>query len=90
MDRRCDSVNLNICSPNEHVRDIERSNYTVKERTRSTLTVLPFRRITIIMVIQAVMLTILWLNSLPPMNGVSARLSPATIVTSKSTDARIH
>ena len=71
---------LHIYGRDEHVPTIERSNRTVKERCRAICNSLPYRRYTKLMVIMLVRFVIYWLNAIPPTTGVSATISPSSIV----------
>ena len=74
-------MSLNTCSKDEHVPDIERHIRTLKERTRAIYTMLPFKKMPDRLVIEMVYASNFWLNSFPPINGISDFLSPRTIVT---------
>ena len=39
-------ININACSNNEHVREIERLNQTVKESVRGVYSTIPFKKFT--------------------------------------------
>ena len=70
---------LHICSRGEHVPIVERSIRTIKERARSVLQGLPYRRIPRVM-IQSLMGQIAqWLNAFPSVNGLD-QPSPARLV----------
>ena len=84
------SVKLNICGPGEHVPDIERGIRTIKERTRSVATTLPFAKLPRSLLIHIVFFVMMWLNFLPPAHGTSNTLSPQAIVRGISADAKIH
>lgn len=83
MDGRKHGVPINVGSHGEHMNHIERYNRTAKERTRAVITVLPYRRVPREIVIYAILFSILWLNFVPPITGVSQRVSPSGIVTGK-------
>ena len=51
-------INLNACSNNEHVGEIERLNLTVKKRVRGIYNTLPFKKIPGRMIIELVDLII--------------------------------
>ena len=71
----------NLCSPGEHVPEVERSIRTIKERTRTMLHDLPFHTFPKLMVTGCVYSAVRLLNSLPAPNGVSSTLAPATLIT---------
>ena len=62
---------LNTTAQDEHVPDIERCIRTVKDRTRSTYNVLPYKHVPRLILIHLVKNSVLWLNALPAMDGVS-------------------
>ena len=74
---------MHIYGRGEHVPPIERSVRTIKERSRSTCSGLPFKRITILMVRSLIEAITEVLDAFPSKNGISDTLSPATIVEGK-------
>jgi hypothetical protein len=63
---------LDICGgANDHIPDIECFIRTVKDRSRSTYQMLPFKYIPRIVLIQLVKNVIFWLNSFPARDGIS-------------------
>jgi hypothetical protein len=74
-------IALNTCAPGEHVPEIERKIQTVKEQVHGIITTLPFQQIPTLIVINAVIFSVMWLNFFPPAGGVSTTLFPQTIVT---------
>ena len=72
---------LDIADTDSHVPEIERSIRTVKERVRSTLHGMPFKRVPRIMIRALAEFAVQSLNQLPAQNGVSPTLSPHTIMT---------
>lgn len=71
---------LNVMAPDDHQGDVERSIRTIKERVRSTIHGLPFRRFPKIMVKEIVKHAVKWLNVFPAKDGISDHLSPSNIV----------
>ncbi len=72
---------MNIMPADWTVGEIERSIRTIKERLRSTLHGLPFKRVPKLMICHMVDDVIRCLNIFPRCRGVSKTLSPAAIVT---------
>ena len=72
---------MNIVAAGEHVVNIERSNRTIKERTRCHVHRLPYIRYPKEMVIGCVIHIVKCLNQLPADDGISEDQSPATLVT---------
>jgi hypothetical protein len=83
-------IALNTTARDEHVGDIERFIRTLKERMRANYNTLPFTRIPTRLVIEMAKSCVFWLNSFPHPNGVSADLSPRTIITGQSIDFNRH
>jgi len=83
-------VDLNTASEDEHVPEIERYIRTVKEQTRSTYNMLPFRKLPSRMIIEIVKASVMWLNMFPAHDGISDTLSPRNIVTGQSVDYKRH
>ena len=83
-------VMVNTCRPGEHVPTIKRKIRTIKERVRSLILTLPFDSIPEVILVQAVIFSVMWLNFFCPKGGVSTRMSPQTIMTGFSPDASKH
>ena len=72
---------LNLSSKNEHVPEIKRCIRVVKEQARATRHRMPFSNIPKLLMIYIVFATVKMLNYFPTKGGVSANLSPCTIMT---------
>ena len=72
--------NLNTITRQDHVREVERSIWTVKEPVRCTLNGLPLKQIPKIMIKSMVIRIITQLKHLPKENGISTEISPNAIV----------
>ena len=83
-------IELECCSAQEHVPEIERSIRVIKERFRTLYHRLPFNAIPKVMVKVAAMECVKWLNSFPPRTGVSDFYSPRAIVTGRPIDYNRH
>jgi hypothetical protein len=81
---------LDTCGANDHIPDIELFIRTVKDRSRSTYRMLPFKYIPCIVLIQLVKNVIFWLNSFPARDGVSTTMSPRCIMTGQEIDYNKH
>ncbi len=75
---------------NENVGDVENAIKHVKERFRAICTTLPFRHISARMIIELVNFCIMWINAFQSSVGVSAELSPRTIMTGQKMDFTKH
>ena len=73
-------VALNIVPSDSHVGEVERSIRTIKDRLRSAVHGLPFKRYPKLMIRHLVSDAVRCLNQFPRKNGVSDTMSPATIV----------
>ena len=78
-------IGLHGVPADSHVGEVERSIRTVKERLRSCAHGLPFKRLPRLLVQYMVADTIRCLNQFPWPNGISATMSPASIVTGVGT-----
>jgi len=76
-------IDMNIVPADSHVGEIERSIRTIKERLRSCVHGLPFKRLPKLMITHLVSDVVRCLNQFPRKNGVSDSLSPACIVLGK-------
>ena len=74
-------IAMNVVPPDSHVGEVERSIRTIKERLRSCVHGLPFKRLPKLMIQSMVADAVRCLNSFPWRYGISATLSPTTIVT---------
>lgn len=81
---------LNVTAADEHVPEIERFIRTVKERTRCTYNGLPYKHMPPRMLVEMVYFNVFWINSFPPSDGVSATISPRTLMTGQSIDFQKH
>jgi hypothetical protein len=73
-------LDLNVLSEDEHVPEIERYIRTIKERVRGAQTTLPFPKLPGQMTVELVANCVFWLNVFPKIAGVSATLSPRTMI----------
>ena len=74
-------IRLNICAANEHILEIERYIITIKERVRSIVATLPFKRYPPRLIFEMVYNCIFWLNSFPRKDVIHATMSTSTIMT---------
>jgi acetolactate synthase regulatory subunit len=74
-------IQLNIIPADSHVGEVERSIRTIKERLRSCVHGLPFKRLPILLLTHMVSDVVRCLNMFPWTNGISTTLSPVSIVT---------
>jgi hypothetical protein len=83
-------VTLNTVSRDEHVPVVERRIRSIKERTRSTYNMMPFKKVPHQMIVQMVYHSNFWLNVFPPTDGVSGVTSPRELVTGLGIDYLKH
>jgi hypothetical protein len=83
-----DNIGLNIAATNEHVTEIERAIRTIKERNRSTVSGLPYKHYPTILKKALVSHAVSLLNMFPHTDGVSAIMSPRTILIPESPQLR--
>ena len=74
---------LHAYAREEHVPTIERPIRSIKERCRSTVNGVPYKRMTILMVKSLVEGVVGMMNAFPSKQGISDTLSPSTIVEGK-------
>ena len=74
-------THLNVVAADGHVGEVERSIRTIKERLRSCVHGLPFRRLPKLIIRHMVADVTRCLNQFPWPNGISDTLSPSAIVT---------
>jgi hypothetical protein len=77
-------VHFNIVAADGHVGEIERSVRTIKERLRSSVHGLPYRRLPKLVIRRLVIDVVGCLNLFPWRNGISDHLSPTAIVTGQA------
>ena len=75
---------LNVTAANDHVGKVERSIRTIKERTRTTIHGLPFKRLPKLLIQELIYHAAKGLNQFPTKNGISDTLSPLTILTGRA------
>jgi hypothetical protein len=78
-------TDMNIVPTDSHVGEVERSIRTIKERLRSSVHGLPFKRLPKLMVRELASDAVRCLNQFPWKNGVSDTMSPTSIITGKPT-----
>jgi hypothetical protein len=83
-------VQVNIVPADSHVGEIERSIRTIKERLRACVHGLPFKRLPKLFLTHMVYDAVRCLNMFPWANGISASLSPTSIVTGLPTPDFLH
>jgi len=76
---------FNIVATEEHVGDIERSIWTLKDGIHAHISRLPYRHYPLAMVAGVAMHTLIYLNQIPTNNGVSSHLSPGSLITGELT-----
>ena len=76
-------IELDCPAPDSHVGEVERSVQTVKDRLRSGVHGLPFRRLPKVLIQELVQHVTNCLNMFPRKNGISTTMSPTTIVTGR-------
>ena len=83
-------VTLNETSQDEHVGDIKRYIWTVKERMQAIYNTLPFNKIPARSVVEMAKASMFWLNGMPPKDSFGNQLSPQTIITGQKLDYNRH
>ena len=70
------NVSLEICGPDEHIPEVDRSIRTMKETMRATANGLPYQQIPKLMVVELVAMATRCLNGFPRDDCVSDQMSP--------------
>ena len=84
---------LNICSADEnaeHLPEVERFIRMVKEQAWCLYHSVPFHHFPTLLIKELVTACIFWLNMFPPHDGVSATLSPCTLMSGFDLDYNKH
>jgi hypothetical protein len=76
-------IHFDITPNDAHVPEVERSIRTIKERVRADINDMPFKRLPKLMTIELVRRAVKCLNQFPVLDGVSATISPFTIITGR-------
>jgi len=84
-------ITLNKCSREEHVPLVVRRIRTLKERCRSIVNTLPFKKLPgQLVVVQMVSTCNFWLNVFPPTDGISNSINPRELMTGIQIDYNKH
>jgi len=75
---------LNVTANDDHVGEVKQSIWTMKERARTTIHGLPFKRFPKVMIQALVYHAAKGLNQFPAKNGISDTLSSLTIMTGRA------
>jgi hypothetical protein len=73
-------IALNIVPADSHVGEVERSIRTIKERLRTCVHGLPFKRLPKLLISHMITHSVRCLNQFPWRNGISSTLSPSGII----------
>jgi hypothetical protein len=73
-------MNLNTTAANEHVGKVEHRIEVIKEWARRILCTLPYSHLPRQMLIHLLHFVVMWLNSFPVVNGISADFSPQELI----------
>ena len=83
-------VQLQVISADVHVGLVERYIRTIKERTRCTICVLPYKYYPFVMVQEIVANSVFWLNVFPRKSGISKTFGPRAIIIGSHIDYKRH
>lgn len=75
------TVNMNTIGADDHVPEIERRIRMTKERVKATRSTLPYKKISIAILVEMVFNAVMWLNVFPSKNSLLKIVSPRTILT---------
>ena len=85
-----EGIEFNITSIDEHELVIERYILTIKDRSRSVWSTLPFKKLPGRMIIELVAASVFWFHALPHHDGISNTMSPHEIITGMTLDYNCH
>ena len=88
-----DRINLNVCSNDEHVGEIERMIRTIKERARgiyNTLVAVGIKKLPGRLVVELIYTVVFWLNTFHPSPSIVPNMSPRAIITGQTIDFNKH
>jgi hypothetical protein len=68
-------ITLNTTAGQEHVRDTERKIRVIKDRARGTISILPYKILPKLMIIELMHFCVMWLNSFLVKSGISENVS---------------
>ena len=83
-------VDLNCSAPNEHVQAVERNIKTIKERVRSLIHGMPYKRLPKNFKRELIITCITMLNAIPRRASISTEYSPREMVEGKALDFNKH
>ena len=77
-------IEVNTNSAREHVPEIERQIFLIKERVRCTTSDFPFDPVPRLVLIHVVYTCVMWINDIPRKAGAFQWISPCEIVTGRT------
>jgi hypothetical protein len=77
------ALKLNLASANEHIPEIERKIWVIKEQVRAIIYSIPFNSLPAWMLVHAVLFVTKQLNLFPVKGGLSSKSSPKQIMSGK-------
>ena len=81
---------VNTTSIDEHEPVIERRICTIKYRSRSVWSTLPFKKLTVRIIIELVAVSVFWFHAFPHHDSISTTISPREIITDMTLDYNHH
>jgi hypothetical protein len=84
------NIILNTTAAQEHVVELKRKIQVVKERARSTISILSYKELPKLVIIMLMHFCVMWMNSFPVKSGISEKWSPREIVSRHKLDAKMH
>jgi hypothetical protein len=84
------NVTVNTTAAREHEGEIERKIQVAKERARSTMSIIPYKLLPKLMIIELMHFCVMWMNSFLVKSEISEKWSPREIVSRHKLDAKIH
>jgi hypothetical protein len=84
------NVTINTTAAREHVGEIPRKIRVVKERARSTMSILPYKLLPKLVIVELMHFCVMWMNSFLVKSGISEKWSPREIVSRHKLDTKMH
>ncbi len=83
-------ITLNTTAAQEHVGEIEKKVRVIKKSARGTISVLPYKILTNLMIFELMHFCVMWLNSFPVRSGTSEKYCPRNLVSRHKLDTKLH
>ncbi len=93
FEKVCDHIStINMYTPAvaDHIAEIERWIWVIKERVRGIFCTLPYKNLPPLMLIQLLHFVVMWLNNFPLATSISTQFSPRVLIIHHPLDYKKH